>query len=250
MLDFAIATATSAGAYIRERAKGALEVEHKGRIDLVTQVDKGAQALIVAAIEERYPSHGILAEEGLSKPGRDGYTWIVDPLDGTTNFVHRLPIFCVSLALYRDRQPVVGVCYNPMSDELFTAEAGRGAMRNGVPIRVGSARQLVDALTVTGFPYRSERMDLIQGRFFRVVNAVQGIRRLGSAALDLCYVACGVFDAYWEEGLHPWDIAAGALIVQEAGGVVSNLDGTPLDLEQGGIAASNPFLHGALLELM
>lgn len=250
MLAFAVETAVMAGAYIRAHARADLEVEHKGRIDLVTQVDKGAQDRIVTAIEARYPAHGILAEEGFSKPGADGYTWIIDPLDGTTNFVHRLPIFCVSLAVYRDAQALAGVCYNPMTEELFAAEAGKGATRNGAPIAVSAAERLVDALVVTGFPYRSERMDQIQARFARVVNAAQGVRRLGSAALDLCYVASGVFDAFWEEGLKPWDMAAGALIVQEAGGRVSNLDGTAFDLHRGGIVAGNPRLHGALLELM
>lgn len=250
MLDFAIALARHTGAYIRTQAAGAFTVEHKGRIDLVTEVDKEAQRQIVTAIEARYPDHGILAEEGYSKTGKNGYTWIIDPLDGTTNFVHRLPVYAVSLALYREGRPLVGVCYNPASDELFAAAAGQGATRNGLPITVSSTGEIVNALVATGFPYRSQNLAEISARFLRVITEVQGVRRLGAAALDLCYVACGIFDAFWEEGLAPWDMAAGALILREAGGRITSMDGTPFDPGRGAVVASNTRLHEALLRLM
>jgi myo-inositol-1(or 4)-monophosphatase len=250
MLDFALSVAQNAGEYIRMHIKADLIVEHKGRTDLVTSVDKGAQRLIINAIEERFPQHGILAEEGVKKCGRDHYAWIVDPLDGTTNFVHGLPVFCVSIALYREGEPRLGVCYNPVSAELFSAESGKGAFLNGQQLAVSKTDKLVNALVATGFPYRTNDMQGIMARFFRIVSQAQGVRRLGSAAIDLCYVACGNFDAFWEAGLQPWDMAAGALILQEAGGQVSNLDGTALDLTRGEIVASNAILHDALLMLM
>lgn len=250
MLEFAITLARQTGDFIRARSALGFTVEHKGRIDLVTEVDKEAQARIVSAIEKHFPDHGILAEEGYRKDGRSGYTWIIDPLDGTTNFVHRLPVYAVSLALYHQGRPLVGACYNPAADELFAAEAGQGATRNGTPIKVSSTTEFVNALVATGFPYRSQDLDKISARFFRVITQAQGVRRLGAAALDLCYVACGIFDAFWEEGLAPWDMAAGALILTEAGGRITNLDGTPFELERGAVAASNARLHEEILRCM
>jgi len=250
MLKFATTLARQTGDYILARSSSQFTIEHKGRIDLVTEVDKAAQERIVSAIEKRYPDHGILAEEGYHKDSGSGYTWIIDPLDGTTNFVHRLPVYAVSLALYREGQPIVGVCYNPAADELFAAEAGKGSTRNGTPISVSNTTDFVNALVATGFPYRSQTLDKISARFFRVVTQAQGVRRRGAAALDLCYVACGVFDAFWEEGLAPWDMAAGALIVTEAGGKITNLDGTPFDLEHGMVVASNSRLHEDILRCM
>ena len=250
MLEFATSLARQTGDFIRSQAASNFTVAHKGRIDLVTDVDKQAQERIVSAIEAQYPDHGILAEEGYRKDAKSGYTWIIDPLDGTTNFVHRLPVYAVSLALYQDGQPRVGVCYNPAAGELFAAAAGRGATLNGAPIKVSATAEMVNALVVTGFPYRSQNLSEISARFFRVITQAQGVRRLGAAAIDLCYVACGVFDAFWEEGLAPWDMAAGALILTEAGGKITNLDGTPFDLARGTLAASNSRLHDDLLRLM
>lgn len=250
MLEFAITLARQTGDYIRSQAASDFMVEHKGRIDLVTEVDKEAQARIVSAIEKRFPDHGIQAEEGYRKDGGSGYTWIIDPLDGTTNFVHRLPVYAVSLALYREGRPQVGVCYNPSAGELFAAQAGQGATRNGNPIKVSDTTEFVNALVATGFPYRSQNLDKISERFLRVITQAQGVRRLGAAALDLCYVACGIFDVFWEEGLAPWDMAAGALILTEAGGMITNLDGTPFELERGTVAASNTRLHEEILRCM
>jgi len=250
MLEFATSLARQTGDFIRSRSASDFSVEHKGRIDLVTEVDKEAQGRIVSAIEKHFPDHGILAEESYSKDGGSGYTWIIDPLDGTTNFVHHLPVYAVSLAVYLQGRPLVGVCYNPAAGELFAAEAGQGATRNGKPIKVSATTEIVNALVATGFPYRSQNLDQISARFFRVITQAQGVRRLGAAALDLCYVACGVFDAFWEEGLAPWDMAAGALILTEAGGRITNLDGTPFDLERGTVAASNSHLHDAILRCM
>jgi myo-inositol-1(or 4)-monophosphatase len=250
MLDFTISLARNAGEFIFSHAKKDLIVEHKGRIDLVTQVDKETQRRIVNAIESRFPNHSILAEEGVKKSGSDGYEWIIDPIDGTTNFVHKLPVFCVSIALYKDNTPLVGVCLNPATNELFSAEAEKGAFLNGQKISVSSTERLVDSLVATGFPYKTDNMQRILSRFSRVVSEAQGIRRLGSAALDLCYVACGHFDAFWEEGLNPWDMAAGALIVKEAGGKISCIDGSDFDLSKGNIVASNAKLHDQILALM
>jgi len=250
MLEFATTLAKQTGDYIRSRSAHAVTIEHKGRIDLVTEVDKAAQERIVSAIEQRFPDHGILAEEDYRKDGGSGYAWIIDPLDGTTNFVHRLPVYAVSLALYREAKPLVGVCYNPVSGELFAAEAGQGATRNGAPIRVSTTTEIVNALVATGFPYRSQNLDKIAERFFRVITQAQGVRRLGAAALDLCYVACGIFDVFWEEGLAPWDMAAGSLILTEAGGRITNLDGTPFDLKRGTVVASNSLLHDEILRCM
>ncbi|HQP32427.1 MAG TPA: inositol monophosphatase family protein [Deltaproteobacteria bacterium] len=250
MLEFAITLARQTGDYISARSTTDFAVEHKGRIDLVTEVDKAAQERIVSAIERRFPDHGIVAEEGYRKDGGSGYTWIIDPLDGTTNYVHRLPVYAVSLALYRGESPLLGVCYNPAAGELFAAETGKGATRNGTPITVSTTTEFVDALVATGFPYRSQNLEKITARFFRVVTRAQGVRRLGAAALDLCYVACGVFDAFWEEGLAPWDMAAGALILKEAGGRITNLDGSPFDLARGTVIASNSRLHDDLLRCM
>lgn len=250
MLDFAITLARHTGDYIRSQSASPFAVEHKGRIDLVTEVDKAAQDRIVTAIEKQFPDHGILAEEGYRKDGGGGFTWMIDPLDGTTNFVHRLPVYAVSLALYREGKPLLGVCYNPAAGDLFAAEAGKGAARNGSPIKVSSTTGIVNALVATGFPYRSQNLEEISARFFRVITQAQGVRRLGAAAVDLCYVACGVFDAFWEEGLAPWDMAAGALILTEAGGRITNLDGTPFDLERGTVVASNTILHDEILRCM
>lgn len=250
MLDFAITLARLTGDYIRSQSDSSFTVEHKGRIDLVTEVDKEAQERIVTAIEKHFPGHGILAEEGYRKDSTEGYTWIIDPLDGTTNFVHRLPVYAVSLALYREGKPLLGVCYNPAAGDMFAAEAGKGASRNGSPIKVSSTAGIVNALVATGFPYRSQNLAEISARFLRVITQAQGVRRLGAAAVDLCYVACGVFDAFWEEGLAPWDMAAGALILTEAGGRITNLDGTPFDLDRGTVVASNTILHDEILRCM
>jgi myo-inositol-1(or 4)-monophosphatase len=250
MLDFAVHIGKVAGVYLRENLGSELQVEHKGRIDLVTRVDKKAQEIIIREIENEYREHSIIAEEGVRKSKSGQYVWYIDPLDGTVNFVHGIPIFCVSIALYIEDMPHIGVCYNPVSDEIFWAQAGKGAYLNKAPINVSKTGILVDSLLVTGFPYSTHKIASLTSRFSRVLHKVQGIRRLGSAALDLCYVACGRFDGFWEEGLHSWDMAAGIVILLEAGGKVSGLNGSDFDLTKGEILASNKRIHNDLVQLM
>jgi myo-inositol-1(or 4)-monophosphatase len=250
MLDFAFHVGKKAGAYLLENLGSDLQVEHKGRIDLVTRVDKKAQEIIICEIENEYSEHSIIAEEGVKKSKSGQYVWYIDPLDGTVNFVHGIPIFCVSIALYVDNMPHIGVCYNPVLEEIFWAQADKGAYLNNSPIKVSNTEILVDSLVVTGFPYSTHKIESLTSRFSRVLHKVQGIRRLGSAALDLCYVACGRFDGFWEEGLHSWDMAAGIVILLEAGGKVSGFNGSDFDLTQGEIIASNNRIHNELTQLM
>jgi myo-inositol-1(or 4)-monophosphatase len=250
MLDFAIRLATNAGKFLKDHLHDDITIEHKGRIDLVTNMDCRIQTGIVEEIERAWPGHGILAEEDCLKKGDTEYTWIIDPIDGTTNFIHHIPFFCVSIAVAKSGQPFIGVCYNPISGDLFHAQAGQGAHQNGRRIFVSATEKLLDSLVATGFPYTQQNIDSIIARFSCVLGRAQGIRRLGSAELDLCYVAAGAFDAFWEEGLKPWDMAAGVAILKEAGGVVTSLDGSPFDLYRGDIVASNAKVHHELLRCM
>lgn len=250
MLDFVVDLGKKSGEFLRDHLTGDFAVEYKGLRDLVTRVDRGSQELIIREIERSYPGHSILAEEEYRKDEDSEYTWIIDPLDGTVNFVHRIPFFCVSIAVYKAGKPYIGVCYNPVSGELFRAKAGEGAFLNDRKIQVSETATLIDSLLCTGFPYRQDEINLIITRFERVVKASQGVRRFGSAALDLCYVAAGLLDAFWETGLKPWDMAAGVVILQEAGGLVTSVDGRPFDLEGGDILASNRKVHEELGRLM
>ena len=251
-MEFAVSVAKSAGAIQKSRYEDAsVKVEHKGPIDLVTEVDIECEKLVTEAIAERFPSHGILAEEGTELENSSDYLWIVDPLDGTTNFAHGVPIFCVSIALVKQGKPVIGVAYDPLRDELFTAIKGGGAFLNGKPIRVSNVTEMDDALLSTGFPYDIRtNIDNNLDHFNRVVVNCQAIRRVGSAVIDLCYTACGRFDGFWEKGLFAWDMAAAALIVEEAGGIVTDMNGEPLDLYGKTILAANRNIHSALLKLL
>jgi myo-inositol-1(or 4)-monophosphatase len=227
-------------------------VDKKGTIDLVTEVDLAVERMFRAMVAERFPDHVVLAEElgGPATPaGR--YCWIFDPLDGTTNYAHGLPIFASSLALEIDGVVSVGAIYDPTRRELFTATLGGGAYLNGRPMRVSSVATLVDAMLVTGFPYtiHQSRAELVS-LFSTFLSKAQAVRRLGSAALDLCYVAAGRMDAFWEQHLKPWDMAAGALMLAEAGGCITALDGGPFDVRQGQLVASNGVLHPALLDVV
>ena len=250
MLDFLVDISKQAGGYLLSQVSRDILIEHKGRIDLVTQADKASQEMIIKNIEKRFPGHAIIAEEGYYKSGKEGFIWYIDPLDGTTNFVHGVPMFCVSIALYKESTPLFGVCYNPATQETFCAEKGKGSLLNGKRIQVSATRKLIDSLVATGFPYKSENMKKVMEYFLTVVSGVQGIRRYGSAAIDLCYVACGRFDAFWEMELKPWDMAAGVLILEEAGGKVTSMDGTVFDLGKGNIAASNKIIHNKFLQLL
>ena len=238
MLDFAIRLATNAGKFLNDHIHDDITIEHKGRIDLVTNMDCQIQERIVAEIERAWPGHSILAEEACTKKGDTEYMWIIDPIDGTTNFIHHLPFFCVSIALTKAGQPFIGVCHNPISGDIFHAQVGQGAYQNGRRIMVSSTEKLLNSLVATGFPYTQGNLDAIIARLSCVLSRAQGIRRLGSAELDLCYVAAGAFDAFWEEGLKPWDMAAGVTILKEAGGMITSLDGSPFDLYRGDILAS------------
>jgi myo-inositol-1(or 4)-monophosphatase len=248
MLNFTIELAHRAGAELRARAERERSVEAKGHADVVTDADKASEAIIIGAIRERFPDHGILAEESGAAVGAGEYQWLIDPLDGTLNYLHGLPIYCVSLALLRHGEPYVGVIYDPSRGELFAAERGGGARLNGRLLRVSRTGRLAEALLTTGFPYdRFSQPDNNIREHDHMLLKCQDIRRPGSAALDLCAVAAGRSDAHWELGLSPWDVAAGALLVLEAGGALSDWEGRPWRPDGPRLVASNGRIHGELL---
>jgi myo-inositol-1(or 4)-monophosphatase len=254
LIATAIEAVLEAGAIHRASYGRQFEVARKGPIDLVTQVDLEAEACVRRLIEARYPRHAILAEEsagaGTAAPAA-GFRWVLDPLDGTTNFAHGLPLFCVSLGLEHDGETVMGAVYDGLRGELFTAERGQGARLNGQPLRVSSAGGLMDALLCTGFPYDvHERLGGLVPLFGAFLGKARAVRRLGSAALDLCYVAAGRLDGFWEAFLHPWDTSAGVLIVEEAGGRVTQFDGAPYRSAHRSLIASNTLLHDELLAVI
>jgi myo-inositol-1(or 4)-monophosphatase len=250
-LATAIEAVVRAGDLQMARFGTALDVTKKGDIDLVTEVDLEVERRFRALVAERFPTHAVLAEE-LGESGEAAgasHCWVFDPIDGTTNFAHGLPIFCASLALEIDGRAVVGAIYDPTRRELFTAERGTGAFLNGVRLRTSRADRLIDALLVTGFPYDVHaRGGEVLGLFGRFIRRARAVRRLGSAAIDLCYVAAGRMDGFWEQTLHPWDLAAGALIVEEAGGRVTGIHGEPFTSRLGHVVASNGPIHDQMLE--
>ncbi len=229
-----------------------MQVDKKGPIDLVTEVDVAVERMFRDLIASRFPDHHVLAEElGGSATVPAGACWIFDPIDGTTNFAHGLPIFCSSLALEIDGVAEVAAVYDPNRRELFTAERGGGAFVNGTPLKVSAAERLVDSMLVTGFPYDvHKRVEEIVGLFGAFVGRARAVRRLGSAAIDLCWVAAGRLDGFWESDLKAWDIAGGALIVAEAGGRVTSLDGSPFASRSGSVLASNGQIHEAMVEVI
>jgi myo-inositol-1(or 4)-monophosphatase len=253
-LATAIDAALAAGRVHRSFFRQNPDVQKKGPIDLVTAADLAAERQFRELIARRFPSHEVLGEEG---PAGDAARatgrcrWIIDPLDGTTNFAHGLAIFCVSIALEVDGRVEIGVVFDPMADELYTAERGLGARLNGQPLAVSRESTLEDSLLCTGFPYSVRDDPGHQVDVFRAfLGRARAVRRLGSAALDLCYVAAGRFEAFWELNLHPWDMAAAALIVTEAGGRVSRYDASPLDLFGGQLVASNGHVHNEILDVI
>jgi myo-inositol-1(or 4)-monophosphatase len=246
-----LAAAFESGRILLSKFGNISSIEKKGRIDLVTDADTASEKAVIDIIHSSFPDHTILAEEEGFLKGDDRYRWIIDPLDGTTNFAHGLPIFSTSIAFAENGVIKFGVVNNPVMGELFTAVEGGGSYFNGKKISVSGKKTLTDCLLVTGFPYNyKETMDAIMTRFGRCLDATQGVRRLGSAAIDLCYVACGRFDGYWEQNLKPWDTAAGQLIAREAGATVTDFSNTPFDIGMQEILATNSFIHGDMLSLL
>jgi myo-inositol-1(or 4)-monophosphatase len=254
MLNFAIQTAHDAGRILVERYGRTLQISNKGVIDLVTEVDLAAERLIIDRIKSYYPRHAILAEEadasGVVHLGQGDWKWIIDPLDGTTNYAHSYPCFCVSIALERKGVIELGVIYDPLRDETFAAERGAGATLNERRIRVSEIDDLNRAMLCTGFPYDVRDHGDFARHFHNFIMHAQAVRRDGSAALDLAYVACGRFDGFWEEGLRPWDVAAGVLLVEEAGGSVSYYDGSPFNIYAPPILASNGIVHQDMMRVL
>jgi myo-inositol-1(or 4)-monophosphatase len=246
------AIAREAGALLMQYFQKHIKIEYKGDADLVTAADRASEALIRERIQQQFPGHDVLGEEqGLNDQGSD-YRWYVDPLDGTTNFAHGYPVFCVSMAVElraQGTQPrrVAGVVYDPTRDELFSAELGKGAHLDGAPIHVSQTAHLKECLVATGFPSHKRHQNPNIHFYHQITLRTHGVRRAGSAALDLCNVACGRFDGFWEFNLNAWDTAAGALIVEEAGGKVSRFDGSAFEIDSRETLASNGFLHPALL---
>lgn len=243
--------ARRAGALLRDRLGTVLQVRHKGVVDLVTDVDDESERLVRGMIQAAFPSHSILGEEGGATVGGDArFRWIVDPLDGTTNYAHGFPFFCVSIGLEVEGELGLGVVYDPTRDELFLGRRGQGATLNDRPLAVSPEPELGQALLATGFPYDRRLLPRALAGFEWMSLQSRAVRRAGSAALDLCYVACGRFDGYWEYEVMPWDMAAGALLVQEAGGRVTMVDGSPFSVECGEVLASNGALHAVMVEAL
>jgi myo-inositol-1(or 4)-monophosphatase len=246
MLNFAIETARDAGRLLLEKFGGELTVSKKGDINLVTEADLASEALIVERVRSHFPKHSILAEEGgdtVVIEGSDRWKWIIDPLDGTTNFAHGYPCWAVTMALEHNDEIVVGVTFDPTRNELFAAERGRGASLNNKPIRVSQTENLAEALIVTGFPYDFKRRADFARHLTAFLLQSRGVRRDGSAAIDMAYLACGRFDGFWEEGLNPWDMAAGVLLIEEAGGQVTGYDNSKFSIYQPPILATNGLIH-------
>jgi myo-inositol-1(or 4)-monophosphatase len=239
--------AREAGALLMGYFHRRVKVEYKGDVDLVTEADRASEALITKRIRERWPGHNIMGEEGTRSEQGSEYRWYVDPLDGTTNFAHGYPVFCVSLGLEHKDERVAAVIFDPTREEMFTAEKGGGAFLNGQPIHVSSIANLAECLVATGFPSHKRHKNPNIFFYHQITLKTHGVRRAGSAALDLCNVASGRFDGFWEFNLNPWDTAAGVLIVQEAGGRVSRFDGQPFRIDSRETLASNGLVHEALL---
>lgn len=245
----AVDAARAAGRLLRDELSGARRIAYKGSpTNLVTEMDQRAEALILGRLRGAFPDDAILAEERGAAGGRSGRRWIVDPLDGTTNYAHGLPLFGVSIALEEARRLVLGVVYDPMRDELFVGERGGGATLNDAPIRVSATRSIDESLLVTGFPYDiRETADTNLPEYAAMSLRARAVRRLGSAVIDLAYVACGRFDGYWELRLGAWDVAAGAVLVDEAGGRITGVDGGALDVDAPTLLATNGLIHDAML---
>ncbi len=247
-LDVAVGVAREAGAFLKEFSKGPIEISYKQKSDLVTKADRGSEALILERLHKHFPDHSVVAEESGGEATGSEYCWYVDPLDGTTNFAHGFPVYCVSIALAYRGEVIAGVVYDPNREELFQAERGGGAYLNNHRISVSQNANLSEGLLATGFPPFGRNHGLNLKFFFKLTSLSHGIRRAGAAALDLCSVAVGRFEGFWELKLNSWDKAAGALLVMEAGGRVTDLAGGEFSLKKDEIFASNGLVHEAMLE--
>ena len=256
MMDFsriysvAKTSALEAGQVLSEGFRTDFKISKKGSIDLVTEMDLEAERVILTRIIAEFPDHQILAEEEGMRSGTSPYKWIIDPLDGTTNYAHGYGFFCVSIALEVEDELVLGIVYDPIAKEMFSAQKGQGAFLNDRPIRVSEERKLIDSLFCTGFSYTQSEIQKNLQLFNRLIFQSRSVRRDGSAALDLCYVACGRFDGFWELSLNPWDVAAGKLIIEEAGGLVTVFNGSDCTVYDREILASNPGIHSQLVDLL
>ena len=261
MINKVIHIAKEAGEIIREGFGTNFSVEYKTNLsNFVTEIDKKSEAAIINFIKKEFPNHAVLAEESgehktslASSQKGDGseYLWVIDPLDGTSNFAHGLPIFSVSIGVQKNGETICGVVYDVMRDEIYSSEKGSGSFRNGQRLQVSSNDNLRKSMLVTGFPYDiADNPDYAIERFAAFLKASSAVRRLGSAAIDMCYVAAGVFDGFWEVHLHPWDMAAGKLLVEEAGGIVTDFNGTPMNIFNKQILASNGKVHSEMLSVL
>jgi myo-inositol-1(or 4)-monophosphatase len=250
-LKIAEKSARDAGALLMKLRGADLNVEKKGKVNLVTDADRQSEELIKNAILGKFPDHRFIAEEGTQAKADSEYSWLVDPLDGTTNYAHGFPVWCVSIALLKSDEIITACIYNPNLDECFAAETGKGAFLNGKPIRVSETEKLDDSLLATGFPYDiRETDDDNLKEFTAFYKKARAVRRAGAAALDLAYVACGRFDGFWEFKLSPWDIAAGILMIQEAGGKATSYSGDEHDIYKGELLASNGLIHHRMSDIL
>ena len=252
MLEFAIKTAKGAGAILMEHFGKISSYDRKSsHIDLLTIADTQSETFILKEITKTFPDHHIIAEESATEENNSDYRWVIDPLDGTTNFVHNLPIFAVSIGLLYKDETIVGVVYNPSADKCFWSDKNGGAFLNGESIHITSTNTLSDSLLVTGFPYtHDDRWSKGFDLFKTLYGKTQGVRRLGAASLDFCFVAMGRFEGFWEFGLQPWDVCAGALIVKEAGGKVSDWDNSPMPFSGERVLATNGFIHEEMKDIL
>jgi myo-inositol-1(or 4)-monophosphatase len=251
MMSLAREVAVEAGKYILAHSGKIKEISYKeGVNNLVTDVDKASEAMIIGRIRQAFPGHSVLAEESGEHSAGKEVMWVIDPLDGTVNYAHTFPFFCVSIGVMIDGTAKLGVVYDPVRDELFSAEQGSGAFLNGKAIKVSTAELLNDSLVATGFAYSLEGKASNMELFTRIMGKAQALRRAGSAALDLCYVACGRMDGFWELNLAPWDTAAGYLIASEAGGKVSTLDGGIYDIYKKDLLATNGRIHAEMSKIL
>lgn len=248
-LENAITIARGAGAILDEFAAQRIGFELKGEFDLVTAADKASEKFVVAELKRLYPDHAVLAEEGGGQETGSEYRWYVDPLDGTTNFAHSFPSYNVTLGLEKNGEMIAGVVFNPFSNEMFTAERGGGAYLNGRRIQVSKATRVNDSLVATGFPSRQRHQNINIHFYYQMAMMTHGVRRAGAAALDLAFVACGRLEAFWEFGLNPWDMAAGILLVEEAGGRCSDMEGGPAGLKKQHVLADNGLIHEEIVGL-